>query len=1089
MTNQKTPIASNPSSTLTVYKASAGSGKTFTLAIEYIKLLILNPYAYDGILAVTFTNKATNEMKTRIMSQLYGLWKRHPESRSYMNKITEDLQMSEEMVSAKAKTALHLLLHNYHYFKVQTIDTFFQSVLRNLAHELQLSANLRVSLNDKQVVEEAVDELIDSLAYNAELRTLVKGYMEKQLEDDKSWKIISKIKSFGNTIFSELYKQNRKKMDKIFSEKDFFENFQKKMYAIMNVKQNYIKMGRDVLDEIKKRGLTIDDFSNKASGPVGYFLKLESGLFHDEKCLGKRAEDAMKNADLWCTKSSKKKDEIHDLAVSLLMPRMVAIEKTRERDAILYNSASQTLKHLTDLQLLRQIEEEAHNLNDSSQRFMLSDTQSFLHNMIGDDDSPFIFEKIGSRLEHVMIDEFQDTSTVQWKNFKVLLRECMSQGNSNLIVGDVKQSIYRFRSGDWRLLNDIDKDKDLDQTGVEILPKKENWRSQRNVIAFNNLFLSKLAEYEVNRVEEVSTEKAESIKRAYEDVQQLVPKEHSAQKGLVHIEMLPKDFPESMEERTLQTILTLIKKGVKSRNIAILMRVNKNIPPMAKYIEENSDLKVVSAEAFRLDASAAVRIIINAMRYLTNASDTTALAALTIDYQNAVCHNTDVLTTATIRNNGFIEYLPEAFHNRRDALSAMTLHEMAEELVRIFSLNTLTTESAYMTLLFDCLHNFCNEVSPMLDDFLQSWETEYAQKTIEASDTDGIKILSIHKSKGLEFDHVIIPHCDWKIDPSHANTIWAKSDIEPFLELPMIPLEYTTRNSLANTIFKGYGDEEYIQNEVDNLNLLYVAMTRAGHSLFLIGKREEKAHNVALPICDIIKSLPQELDGLDIHVSGIEDKNQMLCVTYGRIEENTDTLSAEKKEKKESYNPFTTSNSESNSITVNINSFVSKAEFRQSNESRRFADDIIEDADRQRMIRMGTVMHEVFASIKTIDDVEKVLRQMEFDSTLYGEGMTHDILISTIKERFNNATVKDWFSDRWQLYNECSVITPEGELRPDRVMTDGEETIVVDYKFGKRENKHLTQVSTYMDLMRQMGMPNVKGFLWYVKENEVIEVC
>lgn len=1068
-----------PRKTLTVYKASAGSGKTFRLAVEYIKLLLDNPKAYEGILAVTFTNKATEEMKMRILSQLYGIWKGLPDSEAYINEVTHGLGIGREEASRRAEKSLHLLLHNYHFFRVQTIDTFFQTVLRNLAKELQLNAGLRVGLNNQQVVEQAVDEMIDSLADDKKLMRIVMNYVEDNLSEDKAWNVIGQIKRFGGTIFRELYKQNRKRMDAVFSDQDFFDNYKKTLRDIISsTEEKYAELGKEALKLTESAGLSIDDFQYKNTGPMSYFIKLSKGVFRTDEVMTKRVEAAMQDISKWVTKTSKKQGIILPFVEDILMPIITKAEAERETDACLHDSAKVTLKHINDIRLLRKIEETAHSLNETAQRFMLSDTQSLLHEIIDEGDSAFIFEKIGSRLEHVMIDEFQDTSTIQWANFKPLLHECMSQGFSNLIVGDVKQSIYRFRNGDWRLLNDIDTE--FSGSDLEFPPIKTNRRSDRNVINFNNTFFNIVAKLEVNGIMDYSKEKAASLNKAYADVEQDIPEERPPI-GLVHIEMLPHDQIDDMPERTLQNILDLISLGVRQQDIAILVRKGKEIPVLAQYIETNSEgkIKVVSAEAFRLDASAAVRIIINAMTVLAHPQDNIALASLVTDYYTSVMGDEETLAEAFAGDNRLQKLLPKEFTENGTALLSMSIHGMAEALMRIFSLERCTKETAYITAFFDCIQDFSNEMSPVLEDFITTWNDDLAQKTIQATDCNGVRILTIHKSKGLEFKHVILPYCNWSGNPPHT-VIWASPKVKPFSELPIVPLDYLQAGTLEGTIYEEDGYNEHIQNVVDNLNLLYVAMTRAGHSLFIIGERNKKNFTRSQVICEAIELLPERIDGMDVHVDGMDDEETVLSVTYGKIAINEERKAI-------SSNVFLP---DIEQCGVTLQSYKTEAEFRQSGESRRFAQDAMDENDRQRMIRMGTVLHQLFATIRTTADIEPVLQRMEFDGTLYDKEITKEKLAASLKAKFNDTQVQDWFSGRWKVYNERCIITKEGyEYRPDRVVTDGNETIVIDFKFGNKEEKHKKQVREYMALLKEMDMPDVQGFLWYVTTEQIEEVC
>ena len=482
---------------LVVYKASAGSGKTFTLATEYIKLLVQNPQSYRTILAVTFTNKATEEMKMRIISQLYGISQNLPDSTNYLEHIIRQTGLSESQVIQRAGIALNLLLHNYNYFRVETIDTFFQSVLRNLARELDLTANLRIGLNDIQVEEQAVDRLIDNLTHTDVILQWILKYIMENISDNQSWNIISKVKQFGRTIFRDYYKEQSDALKAKMNDEHFFEAYTKQMRDIRQDSLDHMKaIGDEFFELLSSEGFSIEQLSNGRTGVAGFFLKLQAGTF-DESIVGKRVADCAEDANKWATKTSEHREAIIMSADSVLQPFLRRAMEERKHHWRLFKSADLTLRHLNQLRLLSSIEQKVRQLNEESNRFLLSDTQQLLHSLIQDSDSPFIFEKIGTRLEHVMIDEFQDTSTIQWQNFKVLLEECMSHMDTeNLIVGDVKQSIYRWRSGDWRLLNAIEREFPYSQQQLDIRNLTTNYRSQRGIIEFNNAFFTEAARQE-----------------------------------------------------------------------------------------------------------------------------------------------------------------------------------------------------------------------------------------------------------------------------------------------------------------------------------------------------------------------------------------------------------------------------------------------------------------------------------------------------------------------------------------------------------------------------------------------------------------
>lgn len=481
------------SSQLTVYKASAGSGKTFTLAREYMTLVIANPASYRTILAVTFTNKATEEMKMRILGKLYEIAHGQPEANDYVNQIQQALPyLSSKQIQKNAESALHLLIHNYNYFRVMTIDTFFQNVLRNLARELDLTANLRIELNDYQIEQQAVDELIEGLEDTDRLLFWIMDYIKENIDDDKSWNVIGQIKKFGENIFKDYYKAHSDKLTELMEQEDFFKDFTDRMKKKRDKAKEQLKeIAATFFDSLEEEGFTSDDLAGKTRGIWSYFNKLKNGKYSDDDLHNDTFYKCRESPEAWVKKSDVKNcTDIFNYVESVLYPILLFAEDNRPRLTRIFKSTDLTIKHLNQLRLLGSIDKKVREMNREANRFLLSDTQTLLNSLIKDSDSPFIFEKIGTQLDHIMIDEFQDTSTIQWKNFKVLLEETMSRENAgNLIVGDVKQSIYRWRSGDWRLLNNINKEFNK-SAKVSIETLDTNYRSDRNIIEFNNAFFT-----------------------------------------------------------------------------------------------------------------------------------------------------------------------------------------------------------------------------------------------------------------------------------------------------------------------------------------------------------------------------------------------------------------------------------------------------------------------------------------------------------------------------------------------------------------------------------------------------------------------
>ena len=857
-------------------------------------------------------------------------------------------------------------------------------------------------------------------------------------------------------------------------------------------------------DILESEGLTVDDFSYGKSGLCSFFIKLRQGQF-DESVVGKRVTDSVGDPTKWYKKTHPRRELIHALADSTLDSLLRQAIDERPRQWRLYKSADLTLRHLSQLRLLSSIEQKVHELNQDANRFLLSDTQQLLHSLIGESDSPFIFEKIGAQLEHVMIDEFQDTSTVQWKNFRVLLDEAMShEGSSNLIVGDVKQSIYRWRAGDWRLLNDIESQFDARQ--AETCHLDSNYRSLRRIITFNNTFFRQAARLEYLSLQDINKAEAEQLGRAYADVAQQIP-DRRGDEGFVRIELLPaEDYQIQMFQRLTETVGELLAAGATQEQIAILVRTNAVIPLIAQYfMEQMPEVTIVSDEAFRLDSSNAVCLMISAMRLLVRPDDQLTKAAIVKsyhcdvlqDYQGDNVHLLNVSSCPDDHQTTNLDaFLPEAYIGHFTELRAMPLYDLAERLYTIFDLERLTGQSAYVCAFYDHLVNFINENAADITAFLDEWEETLCAKTIQSDETSGVRIFSIHKSKGLEYEHVICPFCDWQLEKQSGNILWCQPSEAPFNDLPIVPVDYSQKQMMG-TIYETDYRHEHLQNTVDNLNLLYVAFTRARTSLFVIGRRKATGTRSLL----IEQALPLVANQLvevsscheNILLEGLDDEQQPLRLTYGTLS----MLSSESSTDDPGSNPFL---QPYEPLPVTIQTFESKVSFRQSNRSKAFVEADDEEAVRQQnYIQTGCVLHEVFSTIHTAADIPDALQRLQAEGVIYDGTLTPERIKGILQKRLNDPRVADWFSDRWTLFNECSILSIEdGQVcqhRPDRVMTDGHEWVVVDFKFGSPKPEYHDQVRQYMNLIQEMTLSphpspltSIKGYLWYVYSNQIEKV-
>lgn len=1148
---------------LTVYKASAGSGKTFTLAVEYITLLIADPTNYRYTLAVTFTNKATQEMKSRILSQLYGIAHGLKDSQPYMAMIRrkfapvdgENLRernfepsqtaggnfshgkstpsaersfapgnsthlrelkfqptfLDDREIRRRAGVALDLLVHNYNFFRVETIDSFFQSVLRNLARELGLTANLTVGLNDDEVEGEAVDSLIEDIQPGDKLLGWIMDFIGEKLQDDKNWNVIGQIKAFGMNIFKDYYKDHQQELHRIMSDPSFFKEYTGKLQQTKRAVDAALKAYAERYAQIALRAsLTDDNYSRGHQNVPGYFERLEQGKWLDEKFPNsyvlKGLEDPeklLKKADIGTAAGRVITEEV--------APLLKEAEEYRRRQVLVVNTINLTLRNINELRLLGRIEEAVRDINAQNNNYPLSGTQNLLQSLIDDQDSPFIYEKIGGQLRYIMIDEFQDTSTVQWENFKVLLDDCIAHQAGSLIVGDVKQSIYRWRSGDWHLLQGL---KENNTIGVKIL--ETNWRSMRNIVSFNNNFFTIAAQLaSVSQYEELKAtgapdailREALEIKDAYSDVAQQVP-EKRGHDGLVEIRLIPKkDYEDNMIRQVQDVVEQLLSQGIPQRKIAVLVRSNKNIQALAEYFQQNEIsvngeprmVNMVSDEAFRLSASLAVTTIVTAMHVLTHPDDRLAKAALLKAYCKVndkdatdttlyLAHHQSTTDAAPAMDILDVQ-LPEAFVTGRETLLATPLIDLAEQLYEIFGLAHLTGQSAYMCAFFDQLSTFMKDHVASIDDFLDEWDTTLSKKSIHSDDVDGIRLLTIHKSKGLEFDNVIIPWCDWPVEMT-GEVLWVNPTKAPFNELPVVPVSLSAK-VLKQSFYRDDYASEHLKNIVDNLNVLYVAFTRAGRNLFIIGKDpvnyKKKGVNDSFTPSQLINDVLDRI-ALDAPVDDSASEDAGRLFRYG-------TLSLSEAEKEKQTDNIFLRHVEGQKVT--IRNYKLKAFFRQSNDSADFitpADEAEEQEQRRAYIETGNILHALFAAIRTTADIDRAIDQMEFDGVLYDKPMTRKELKQLISSRMQHSDVARWFAPGWQVMSECSILVghnPDGtlrELRPDRVITNGQETLVIDFKTGRQREEHQAQVRGYMQQLEAMGYTGVRGYLWYIRTNTVVPV-
>lgn len=973
------------------------------------------------------------------------------------------------------------MIHDYSRFRVETIDSFFQSVMRNLARELELGANLTIELNNMEVLSDAVDSMIERLNRQSPVLYWLLEYIEERIADDKRWNVSGEIKNFGRNIFDEGYIEKGDGLRRKLQDKDCIKNYRRTLQAIETEALEQMKGFADQFFGIlESNGLAIDNLANKSKGVSSYFSKLQMGKL-DDSLRNATVEKHLASPENWSPKSSPRRNAITELAAAELIPLLQTAEKFRNKNNMLVNSCQLSLRYINNVRLLANIDEEVRRLNYENNRFLLSDTNVLLHNLVHDGDSSFVFEKIGTTIRNVMIDEFQDTSRMQWDNFRLLLLEGLSQGENSLIVGDVKQSIYRWRNGDWGILNGL-KDH-IESFPINVKTLTTNRRSAGNIIEFNNKVFTAACHTLNDIYKSEQGEECKDLKEAYVDVCQ--EKDKDPDEGYVKVTFLTEKEEMAYVEDTLQQLANetqlLVTAGIQLKDIAILVRKNKTIPLVADYFDKNTPYKIVSDEAFQLNASLAICMIMDGLRYLSNPENRIAKAQLAAAYQNEILKNNIDLNTLLL--NDIDEYLPVSFIEQQKKLRLMPLYELMEKLFGLFEMSRIKQQDAYLCAFFDAVVEYLQNNSSEMSAFIAFWEETLSQKTIPSGEVEGIRIISIHKSKGLEYHTVLLPFCDWNMEKERSLThlIWCTPKVAPFNNLDIVPVNYST--AMQQSIYREEYLNERLQLWVDNLNLLYVAFTRAKKNLIIWGKDGLKG-----TVSELLQqamgqiSIPQH-EHDSSHLEKSEDNTDTDNIAY---EMGTLYLSEEKRtdgiiKNKLLMNP--------EKIPLHLESLESNIEFKQSNRSAEFIRG--EEETGERYIRQGQLLHNLFSVIRTQDDIPSAIERLRFEGII--ESAEQERQIKKLTEwALNHPLVKEWYSGNWELYNECAIIYKEkGELqtrRPDRVMMKDGKVVVVDFKFGKKRTDYNKQVRDYMNLLSDMGYENIRGYLWYVFDNEFVEV-
>lgn len=1034
---------------LTIYKSSAGSGKTFTLVLQYLKLVLANPNHYRQTLAVTFTNKATGEMKERIVSALVGLV-------NGTEKSLEEILISDFdkkiNIRERAQIVLENLLHDYSSFSVTTIDAFFIRIIKAMSHEMGLPGKYDIDLNRETAIDEICAGIFAEVGRDKILTEWLETFIFDKLDAEKGWYIEGELRKIANELFKESYQQLPSKEWRISL------GCISQVKAIRYSFENFIQeRAKSVIKILKDCAVEPHDFSFGKQGFGNYFIKVLNNPSPLEYLPAKRFTEASFNTDNWFSKSSIKKNALSSTAADKLLNEMQSILKHVESHKEKYFTAVVVLNMVYVAGIISHMQEHLKKYRDANNLFLLSDAQLFLNKVISLSEAPFVYEKTGLRYKHFLLDEFQDTSSLQWKNLLPLVENSLADSNFVLTVGDVKQSIYRWRGADFRLLlNRLESDLKIYDEVTISKNLSFNYRSAKEIVNFNNSFFSSLIEM-VERITGFG-----SIGEAYKNVNQEIKRQHDGKVAVkflgddeketsLHIEASVKGWKRNALIKLYETIQQLVNDGYKKSEITILVNKNSDGRTIAGFLFANGFDKIISSDSLLIKNAPQVNFIINLLRIILSSSDEVSKDAAKWFY---VKHLTSTVNDFAAVGETDFEKIIALLHKLR----GQNLTTAIARILKFFGMNT--RNDSYISALQDVVDEFLPKNTNSIYAFINWWDNARAsnEKSVVVPDNeDAIRIITIHKSKGLQFPVVIMPFCNWKMQPKPDGIMWVSTQEVPFNELGGVPVK--TSSLLSHTYFNEQWQTELENTFLEGLNKMYVAFTRPEEQLYIFVPDSKKEASV------------KSAEGC---VNLIFKKDQHFSDLF-RASEGVYILGKDfKKHKKSMENAL--GNFESPEI-------LKAGMVSQNFDFSSIGLKILKQTEAESMqAQLGVNVHELISNFYSLGDEKQILYQIGMEDV---DGRKAKLVKSALKILKQN----NWHSAGYSIYCERELINDAGEiLRPDRLMIKDNKVIVLDYKTGTKDKKHAQQLKQYHDVLKQLGFSEIEKYILYLESEELVSV-
>lgn len=1110
---------------LKVYFSSAGSGKTHTLTREYIRLALGDPFSpryFSHIIAITFTNKATEEMRSRILEHLYALSQGQAVYGSTEAELFSLFQMPAERLRYRAGEVLKHVLHNYGQFAISTIDVFFQRLVRAFLLEIGVPGYYHLEVDTGPALQAAAEALLKQAGSNKALTHWLITFIERQLQEEKSWHPSRRLLEFAPELFKEQClrvtrsspAQEPLTQDEV---SHFLESIDKEKKPYEQKLQKQAEKARSFLQQ---HGLGVEDFSYKKNGALSIFMKIDRRKFLKKELLTQRFRQAAEDNNIDHTRASGSSNQKDQVVVCLREGLQACLQDTLsiiEKEGRYYETLSAAQEHLYLLGIVSHMQQVLRDYRDTQGIFFLSDVNEILRQLTAESHTPYLYEKVGTYYNHYLLDEFQDTSLFQGESLQPLLAEGVAQGYTQLLVGDRKQSIYR-----WRGAAPADLFKSLTQNisdeAFQYHHLDKNWRSAEALVTFNNALFTQAAQLlSASQPKEEAVKEVNSPLSDYARAAQTSA--HPQEQGyLTFTGFCDTENKAALENRCLNwlstQVETLFQRGYRPKDICILVRRHeesrKVVQTLLKHAHtQDKPYGIYSQESLLLAGSSSVQLLCCAFALLNeqeippqaeNTPTNMPLSAgmpyvkdeSTAEDERKRSSHTKILWIQLYElhqklQEPYWQPTHEAyeafwqqikthprgaiahFKRRMSMLRKLPLYILSEQLISIFELQKYREEQPFLHDFQSLVFYYQRKEGQSLTAFLLHWEDVCTQASLSApSTTEAIQVMTLHKAKGLEFPVVLLPFCMWDLDHStrHAPYLWEESPQEGFFaQFPFLLLRYSSK--LLDTAFATSYQKERRATYVDNLNLLYVACTRAMKELHVCyGIKESKTKKEAFShVGELLQKLlfdkdTQLLPNLERRIS--EEKDRYVCY-YG------------KKEKTTPQRPMP------DELPLPTDYEADMLLDRPDWSHYIFINTPIQETIEAR--KQGILLHALIAQINHINELPSILDRLK-------KSPQEEIVADRLRALFALPEMKDWFSGTWELRHEQNILTPAAECyRPDLVLLRTSEVHVVDFKTSPAQKaQHIQQLAKYINLVTQLSTSSISGFLAYAHPAHISKI-